>query len=50
MYRDSTDYAQSEADAHMLMASFSDDELERAASDIAQAATFHCTQYWLCPF
>jgi hypothetical protein len=46
------DFAQSEADAQLLVVKFSDDELERAAiSDLPQAvSTAFCSQWWLCPF
>jgi len=48
MHSDANEYA--EADTQLLAINISDDELERAAIEFAQAATFHCTQYWLCPF
>jgi len=48
MHSDVNEYT--EADAQLLAVKVSDEELERAASDTAQASTFHCTQYWLCPF
>ena len=44
------EYLAAESDTQFPMPDVSDHELERATSEMARAATFHCTQYWLCPF
>ena len=47
---DANEYVAAKARTQLLTVDISDDELERAAGDTAQAATLHCTQYWLYPF
>jgi len=51
MYRDANVDAQAD-DERLMVANFSDDEVERAAAtEHAQGVgTAFCSQWWLCPF